>query len=1049
MRILLKNFRAHLDCELEFKDGIIHFLKGDSGTGKSTIFQAIIWALYGKEQLVHNNDHPTQKMWVDIDMKGVFIHRQKYPGVLTVRFQGAEYQNDIAQSIINQQFGDHGVWTASSYLMQSKPHPFLEYSRKDRMKLLNHIAFSGEDPTPRIQKTDEKIKECEDALSSRSLSYEKDLAAFNAMLKEKKISLKDHLDASTIAGLEHGIKNLDKTIESSQSMIRELKVNVARYQTLKDQSTSFRDRLDRLASRHPELTSEKLEALKLQREKYLLDVKARNIAQDLVSQLDRLTAKLGTPPPVYQVKDLDLAKQHANKYQENASIAQSLKVSYTAEAIENEIKQLEVTLDAQWMFSIHRQAEQRRQTIQDLKRINHQLFPTPINHQDLEFMMRNLNSQWMFDVHSNVKRLTEMIDSLARDNQSLSPIPLGNEDLQLAEKTLEVQWIYKARRELDRKRKELDEKKLLLSKFQMGEDLKKVIDQLNHLRIVLRSQDIYQLIDRKDQLNSQLLSIHLDETVTPQILSSYQQELVDLERTKNLEHCPNCHVALSIVRGKVVEFRGHVYNQTEADELKGKIDQAVQMLDNQKHASHLRQQIRDLKTDVPDGIYRIVNLAEHEEKIRRCEMFLGIHKEILDLEAEIAKVQLPEIPEGYIEVLDLQSYNLHIDKCRKSIENLRLMDLYRQELRSTNLPMIPPGMFRIPDHLNYQQQIKKGQEFLQNLESIKLLEAEAEKNLVPEIPHGVLEVRNLEPIKRRLDDLKKLIVVSPPNISVEVISQSIEWHHCNEKCINGKVRELLMKPSEAEVTQLTIDDLAGALAQSTLLLQQISETEKLLDALQQSSSEMSTLMTHQINLEEAVTSREMMASKIEASKRASHAIEKHQDLTERCEQLDNLKQRLVDLQEFKGLCKEAECAALGKLIDSLNVFLHSVAYKLFDDPITIRISLFAMQKTKVRGMIVEKQHAHLDIHYKGGHFTDAKLLSGGEYERISLLLSLAFNRVVGSDLLILDEAMGSLDGERKDDCFETIRQCMANKTIIMTNHEGHVGYYDNIVELKS
>jgi ABC-type dipeptide/oligopeptide/nickel transport system ATPase component len=236
-----------------------------------------------------------------------------------------------------------------------------------------------------------------------------------------------------------------------------------------------------------------------------------------------------------------------------------------------------------------------------------------------------------------------------------------------------------------------------------------------------------------------------------------------------------------------------------------------------------------------------------------------------------------------------------------------------------------------------------------------------------------------------------------------------------------------------------------AIAQKSLLSHQLEDIENKIKKYQRN---MPTIEELEDQLKNSIITKKILEDKIEVSKKTAIAVDRHQELLRKCDEIDEIKQRLFDLQEFKLLCKEAECASLTQLVKSLNIFINSVANKLFDDPIRINISLFHTLKKKVKGVAVEKPKARLNIHYKGGEFTDAKQLSGGECERISLILSLAFNHVVGSNLLILDEATGSLEGERKDDCFNTIKECMSGKTIIMTNHEGHVGYYDNIVELK-
>jgi DNA repair exonuclease SbcCD ATPase subunit len=47
MKLYLTNFRRYDSVAFEFNDGITK-ITGESGAGKSTIFEAICWCLYGK-----------------------------------------------------------------------------------------------------------------------------------------------------------------------------------------------------------------------------------------------------------------------------------------------------------------------------------------------------------------------------------------------------------------------------------------------------------------------------------------------------------------------------------------------------------------------------------------------------------------------------------------------------------------------------------------------------------------------------------------------------------------------------------------------------------------------------------------------------------------------------------------------------------------------------------------------------------------------------------------------------------------------------------------
>src|SRR2546426_9547467 len=54
-RLRLLNFRQHADTELEFGPGITGII-GPNGSGKTTILEAIAWALYGAQAVRGDKD---------------------------------------------------------------------------------------------------------------------------------------------------------------------------------------------------------------------------------------------------------------------------------------------------------------------------------------------------------------------------------------------------------------------------------------------------------------------------------------------------------------------------------------------------------------------------------------------------------------------------------------------------------------------------------------------------------------------------------------------------------------------------------------------------------------------------------------------------------------------------------------------------------------------------------------------------------------------------------------------------------------------------------
>lgn len=178
-------------------------------------------------------------------------------------------------------------------------------------------------------------------------------------------------------------------------------------------------------------------------------------------------------------------------------------------------------------------------------------------------------------------------------------------------------------------------------------------------------------------------------------------------------------------------------------------------------------------------------------------------------------------------------------------------------------------------------------------------------------------------------------------------------------------------------------------------------------------------------------------------------IERYDDLVQRRRNLEALQKEVyethrdvVQLERLKTIAAEVECYTLQVTVDSINQVLNEIATYLFDDPITIRLSLFKPLKTKEK----VKPVVNLTILYRGGEYDNINQLSGGEADRVSLILTLALSRLCSFPLLLFDESLASLDGNLKEAAVRAIRSA-TRKSVVCINHEGVEGLYDHQIEL--
>lgn len=170
------------------------------------------------------------------------------------------------------------------------------------------------------------------------------------------------------------------------------------------------------------------------------------------------------------------------------------------------------------------------------------------------------------------------------------------------------------------------------------------------------------------------------------------------------------------------------------------------------------------------------------------------------------------------------------------------------------------------------------------------------------------------------------------------------------------------------------------------------------------------------------------------------------DFSYQVEENKKLKQSVSDtLNKYNKILKSIEISEsklVYKFIDTLNERVNYHLETMFYEPLTVNITCF---KDTKKG---EKPHIDFVVYYKGNE-TDISNLSGGEFDRLNLAFLLSFNELSDSNLIILDEALSSLNQELVADIIEHIHDVNKNnrKLVLMTLHQSIKGMFDQVISL--
>ena len=324
MRLTLKNFRSHRNATFDIPEKGLVLLSGESGVGKSTIFKAISYALYGNIRKPYS--HGANSCQVILETDYIHITRSNRPNRLLIKYEDKTYEDESAQWVIHEVFNMNSKeFSASSYIVQRSYNSVISMTPMEQSKFIETLAFNDDVHKEYKLKFKEKVKEykkdhietviqveiLEREISSKKSSLPKnppgvdDLSDMNVEdIKSEQNSIKEKLREyeQKLSGLEKDLDRTKITEEKNSSLKENLK-------TLEIEVNHFTSQRNKLGSVLPPEEIEKIEySLEKVKEKlhhtesYLkyttITEKAENFRDefnhDLQQKIDSLKSKL--PP---------------------------------------------------------------------------------------------------------------------------------------------------------------------------------------------------------------------------------------------------------------------------------------------------------------------------------------------------------------------------------------------------------------------------------------------------------------------------------------------------------------------------------------------------------------------------------------------------------------------------------------------------------------------------------------------------------------------------------------------------------------------------------
>lgn len=660
MKLKLTNFKIFQNKTFVFPDEGVILLEGENGTGKSTVFSAIVFALYGSSRnIVSWEKTPNKKgCLVTLQFKELVIKRGKEPSVFKVIYKNQEFGKDTGQEIIDKVMGmDKDVFMKISYIQQKKASKlFLSLAPSEKLKLIQTLALKDEDKTYK-----EPIKQNIKQLKDQTIKEETYIETRREIIQEP-----DYLEKFEDEEISLILKN--ENDESISESIEKIKIEIE----LIDKN--IKDRREELAEKFSFI-----EKVKEKKERYEKYIKKRE----------------------FDIKKLEQLKSLLIEYnRQSISDKQEKKIQDEIEKLNIEradLKQKESLLTnyKKHMLLYSKHKEEVREKIKNLKHI----LSTTEDHRDYEslnnlyqeIIMNEENKKKKSEAKNNIlqifreikqedaslseiKSATKMLKCLSemRDNMKIFKCPnceehisINSEDKVSISKTKKITKTKLSRKKINNlyERLKVENENWTLPIKEYDENLESIKKQIQKISCAkdelekLQSSSVNEKFEKtKELLEKQIESFEKDYDFSNKILeiektiNKLKEDLYGIKKVKeNIKETK-----------KKIESKENELTKTKENDIEDDLDSIETY---KKDISIISQEISNITT----------RLVEKKDELEKLEMMKGISKYKTDIghlkEKEEKLEQTKTLLKGYMNLKDLDK-QAEVLAIRKKIQSV-------------------------------------------------------------------------------------------------------------------------------------------------------------------------------------------------------------------------------------------------------------------------------------------------------------------------------------------------------------------------------------------
>lgn len=423
--IRMKNFKSHKDTELSFDDGIT-IITGENGAGKSTILEAIHYALFkkgGKDVVMHNTDKATVELEFvekgnqykvtrtkDKNKSSSSIEQMSEKGEYYLLASSNKEVDNIIQAILNM---DIDLFTNAIYIRQGEITDLTSKAPSERKKLITKLLKIDE-----LEKSWEKLPQVINA-------YENKMSELKGVLSTREDVLDEIVEKEKeLAQLKKDIKICEESqdkYEKEKSELSDAKMLLyeqkSEYALLSNDLKNERNNLGRLESDEKGLVQQYEKIIENDKEMYMLEEKIDGFNINLLNnRINGLNS---------EIKYLNLQNKSLKK-----SLNDISKVEGKCPVCQSEISEEQrLELMTQYEQQMSKNNDIISQDNEDVKSLNIQL--NEAEHYQSRLMELKSSSQDREQVYNNI---SQKRDEIRKQKQKINDLSIELENIDYDEK---------------------------------------------------------------------------------------------------------------------------------------------------------------------------------------------------------------------------------------------------------------------------------------------------------------------------------------------------------------------------------------------------------------------------------------------------------------------------------------------------------------------------------------------------------------------------------------------------------------------------------------